>query len=74
MLHFVRNDRQEARNDRQEACNDETEARSDMQIFASVSDMQRVAESAKRRFLHRLSQRRMGMDGAGDIFQAGAHF
>ena len=36
--------------------------------------MQRMPQRTQRRFLHRFAQRRMGVDGAGDVFQSGAHF
>ncbi|MCY1180684.1 hypothetical protein D9M73_211450 [compost metagenome] len=41
---------------------------------ASVSDMQGVAQRAQGGFLHRFTQRGVGMNGAGHIFQARAHF
>ena len=36
--------------------------------------MQRMPQRPKRRFLHRLAQRGVGVDGVGYVFQAGAHF
>ena len=36
--------------------------------------MQRMPQRAQRRFLHGFTQGRVGVDGAGDVFQAGAHF
>ena len=53
-----------------------------MAIFASklaptgvvFLQVQRVAQRPQRRFLHRFTQGRVGVDGAGHVFQACAHF
>ena len=36
--------------------------------------VQRVAEGSQRRFLYRFAECRMRVDGAGNVFQPGAHF
>ncbi len=37
------------------------------------SDVQGVSQRAQGGFLDRFAEGRMGVDGAGDVFQAGAH-
>ena len=36
--------------------------------------VQRMPQRTQRRFLHGFAQGRVRVDGAGDVFQAGAHF
>jgi len=39
-----------------------------------ASDVQGMPQRAQRSFLHRFAEGRVGVDGAGDVFQASAHF
>ena len=43
-------------------------------LSRKISDVQRVAERPQRCFLHGFTQCRMGVDGGGNVFQAGTHF
>ena len=38
-----------------------------------VLEVQCVTKSTQRRFLYRFAERRMRVDGAGNVFQSGAH-